>query len=87
MPTEHAQELTAYIRDVISNRGVDGVEIREDTPLISAGLIDSLALVNILFKVEDVTHTFIPAGKVQPHDMDTVNLMLATAERLGKPRE
>jgi len=82
---EQAQEIINYIsRDVISR---PGVEIREDTPLVSAGLIDSLALVNILLKVEDVTHTRIPAGKVQPKDMDTVNLMLATAQRLGKPRK
>jgi len=82
---EQAQEIIDYIsKDVISR---PGVEIREDTPLVSAGLIDSLALVNILLKVEDVTHTRIPAGKVQPKDMDTVNLMLATAQRLGKPRK
>jgi len=80
---QQAQELIDYIiKDVISR---PGVEIREDTPLVSSGLIDSLALVNILLKVEDVTHTRIPAGKVQPKDMDTVVLMLATAQRLGKP--
>jgi acyl carrier protein len=82
---EQTQELIEYIsKDVISR---PGVEIREDTPLVSAGLIDSLALVNLLLKVEDLTHTRIPAGKVQPKDMDTVNLMLATAQRLGKPRK
>jgi acyl carrier protein len=82
---QQAQELIDYIiKDVISR---PGVEIREDTPLVSSGLIDSLALVNILLKVEDVTHTRIPAGKVQPKDMDTVVLMLATAQRLGKPRK
>jgi acyl carrier protein len=83
--SEPAQQLIDYIlKDVISR---PGVEITEDTPLVSSGLIDSLALVNILLKVEDVTHTRIPVGKVQPKDMDTVNLMLATAERLGKPRK
>jgi hypothetical protein len=29
----------------------------------------------------------IPATKVQPKDMDTVNLMFATAQRLGRPRK
>jgi hypothetical protein len=29
-----------------------------------------MALVNILLKLEDVTHMRIPAGKVQPKDMD-----------------
>lgn len=82
---EQAQQLIDYIINEVIRR--PGVTLREDTPLVSSGLIDSLALVNILLKVEDVTHTRIPAGKVQPKDMDTVNLMLATAQRLGKPRK
>ena len=53
----------------------------------SSGLIDSLALVDILLKLEDVTGTRIPAGKVQPKDMDTVRLMFSTAARVGKPRK
>jgi hypothetical protein len=43
-----------------------------------------MALVDLLLKLEDVTHMRIPAGKVHPKDMDTVALMLATAERVGK---
>ena len=37
-------------------------------------------------KLEEVTGMRIPAGKVQPKDMDTVTLMLDTAKRVGKPR-
>jgi len=51
---------------------------------ITAWNIDSLALVNILLKLEDVTHTCFPAGKVQRKDMDTINLMFATAQRVVK---
>jgi hypothetical protein len=29
----------------------------------------------------------IPAGKVQPKDLDTVALMFATAQRVGKARK
>jgi acyl carrier protein len=82
---EQAQQLIEYIANEVIRR--PAVALGEDTPLVSSGLIDSLALVNILLKVEDVTHMRIPAGKVQPKDMDTVNLMLATAQRLGKPRK
>jgi hypothetical protein len=39
-----------------------------------------------LAKLEEVTATRIPAGKVQPKDMDTVSLMLSTAQRAGKPK-
>ena len=38
-------------------------------------------------KLEEVSEMRIPAGKVQPKDMDTVNLMLAMAKRVGKPRQ
>jgi acyl carrier protein len=81
----YAERIIDYVlKEVI---GRPGVELKIDTPLVSSGLIDSLALVNILLHVEDVTHMRIPASKVQPKDMDTVALMLATAERLGKPRK
>jgi acyl carrier protein len=83
--SEQIQAMIDYIKcDVI--RRAD-IQISEDTSLVSSGLIDSLALVDILMKLEDVTHTRIPAGKVQPKDMDTVGLMFATAARVGKPRK
>jgi acyl carrier protein len=64
-----------------------GLTIDENTPLVSSGLIDSMALVDLLLKLEDLTHLRIPAGKVQPKDMNTVALMFATALRVGKPRK
>lgn len=64
-----------------------GVTIDENTPLVSSGLIDSMALVDLLLKLEDITHRRIPVGKVQPKDMNTVALMFATAARVGKPRK
>jgi len=83
--TEQAQKLIGYIkRDVLRN---STIELDADTPLISSGLIDSLALVEILCEVEDVTERRIPASKVLPKDMDTINLMLATAERIGRSRQ
>jgi len=83
--TEQAQQLIDYIvREVIHQ---PGVQIDEDTALVSSGLIDSFALVVVLLHLEDVTHMRIPAGKLQPKDMDTVALMLATAQRVGRPRK
>jgi len=64
-----------------------GLAIEENTPLVSSGLIDSMALVDLLAKLEDITHLRIPPGKVQPKDMDTVALMFATAQRVGKARK
>jgi acyl carrier protein len=82
---EQAQQMIDYVvREVIRR---PSIQIGENTPLVSSGLIDSLALVNILLKLEDITQMRIPPGKVQPKDMDTVELMFATARRLGKPRK
>jgi len=64
-----------------------GLTIDENTPLVSSGLIDSMALVDLLLKLEELTHMRIPAGKVQPKDLETVAMMFATAQRVGKPRK
>lgn len=77
------EQMIAHIVTLIRK---PGVTIDENTPLVSSGLIDSMALVDLLLKLEDLTHKRIPAGKVQPKDMDTVAKMFATAERVGKSR-
>ena len=80
-----AQSLLNYVIHEVVRR--PGIVLTADSPLVSSGLVDSLALVDILTKLEDVTALRIPAGKVQPKDMDTVNLMLLTAKRVGRPRK
>jgi acyl carrier protein len=64
-----------------------GVTVDENTALVSSGLIDSMSLIDLLLKLEDLTSMRIPAGKVQPKDLDTVAKMFATAQRVGKPRK
>ena len=83
MPPE-SEQMISHIAALIRK---PGIAIDENTPLVSSGLIDSMALVDLLMKLEDLTHKRIPAGKVQPKDMDTVAKMFATAERVGKPRK
>ncbi|MGD1025223.1 MAG: acyl carrier protein [Candidatus Sulfotelmatobacter sp.] len=82
--TEEEQQMIEYIVRLIRK---PNVSIDENTPLVSSGLIDSMALVDLLLKLEDLTHKRIPAGKVQPKDMNTVALMFATVERIGKARK
>lgn len=82
--TEPAEQIIEYIKaEVLADPGTD---VGLETPLVSSGLIDSFALVDILMEVEKAVGKRIPASKVQPKDMDTVALMLETADRLGKPR-
>ena len=81
--TPESQQMIEYIVQLTRKPGLN---IDENTPLVSSGLIDSMALVDLLLKLEDLTNRRIPAGKVQPKDMDTVAKMFATAQRVGKPR-
>ncbi len=80
-------EAQQMIEHIVRLTRKPNLEINEDTPLVSSGLIDSMALVDLLQKLEDLTHLRIPPGKVQPKDLDTVALMFATAQRVGKPRK
>jgi acyl carrier protein len=82
--TPEAQQMIEQIVRLIRK---PNLELDENTPLVSSGLIDSMALVDLLQRLEDLTHTRIPPGKVQPKDLDTVALMFATAQRVGKPRK
>jgi acyl carrier protein len=82
--TPQAQQMALYVGELIRK---SDVSIDEDTPLVSSGLIDSMALVDLLLKLEDLTHMRIPPGKVHPKDMNTIALMFATAQRVGKPRK
>ena len=82
--TAEALQMIEHIKQLIRK---PGMTIEENTPLVSSGLIDSMALVDLLLKLEDLTHMRIPAGKVQPKDMDTVAKMFATAQRVGKTRK
>ncbi len=79
-----AQALIDYLKKkVLLDPSVD---IAETTPLVSSGLVDSFALIEVLMELEKVTKRRISPGKVGAKDMDTIALMLATAERVGVQR-
>jgi acyl carrier protein len=79
-------EQQLMIQHIVQLIRKPGLAIDENTPLVSSGLIDSMSLVDLLLKLEDLTHMRIPSGKVRPKDMDSVAIMFATANRVGKPR-
>lgn len=80
--SEMMKQLTGYIAEkVIKGKS----EITEDTPLVSSGLIDSFALIDVFLELQRIAGRKVPASKVQAKDMDTVRLMFATAEKFGKP--
>lgn len=61
--------------------------IDETTALVSSGLVDSMALGDLLLELEDLTRMRIPPGRVKPKDLDTVAKMFETAARVGKPQK
>lgn len=62
-----------------------GVRVDVDSPLVSTGLVDSLALVDVVLKLEAITGLALPMGQVQPKDLETVRTMFVMATRLGRP--
>jgi acyl carrier protein len=82
--TESVAQLTSFILEKVVRR--PGVEIAQDTPLVSSGLIDSFALIEIFLQLEKITNRKIPAAKVRAQDMDTVRQMFLLAEKMGKPK-
>ena len=81
--THLMRQLTSYIAEKVVKK--PGTEITEDTPLVSSGLVDSFAMVEIFLELQKVAGRKVPASKVQAKDMDTVRLMFAMAEKFGKP--
>ncbi len=80
--SEMMKELTVYIAEKVMK---GKAAITEDTPLVSSGLIDSFALIEVFLELQRIAGRKVPASKVQTKDMDTVRLMFATAEKFGKP--
>ena len=82
--TEEAKQMIEYIVRLIRE---PTLVIDENTPLVSSGLVDSMALGEVMLTLEDLTDTRISPGAVKPKDLDTVAKMFATAQRVGKPRK
>jgi acyl carrier protein len=83
-PVDPLQQLTDYVGQTVSRR--HSLEITADTPLVSSGLIDSFALIEVFLELQRITNRTIPSGKVRARDLDTVRQMINTAERMGKPK-
>jgi len=80
-------EETQMIEYILRRIRKPSLVIDENTPLVSSGLVDSMALGDLLLTLEDLTRMRIPPGKVKPKDLDTVAKMFATAARVGKPQK
>lgn len=79
-----AAHLIDFLKNQIMKNG--GMIINEQTPLVSSGLVDSFALVDIVLELERMFNCSLPISRIGPEDMDTVYKMLELTKRLGKPR-
>jgi acyl carrier protein len=52
-----------------------------NTPLVSSGLIDSLAQTELVLKLEEVTGKRFGPGSISPEDLETVARMIDAASR------
>jgi acyl carrier protein len=82
--TSEERQMLAHVQRLLPK---PDPALDENTALVSSGLIDSMALVDLLVELENITHMRIPPAKVRAKDMDTVAKMFATAQRAGKPRK
>ncbi len=82
--TTEEQQMIARVKRLLNK---PSLAVDENTALVSSGLIDSMALVDLLIELESITQLRIPPAKVRPKDMDTVAKMFATAQRVGKPKK
>lgn len=79
-----AQLMLDYLKTTIVRDPT--VQLSEDTPLVSSGLVDSFALIEMLQELERVTRRRISPSDVAPYDLETVSKMLETAAKVGTAR-
>lgn len=76
-------DVVQAVREVV--RTVVKREVRDDEPLVSSGLIDSLSVLTLIAALEQRLQIHIPAADVQPDDFDTIALIVDTIARVSPP--
>jgi acyl carrier protein len=76
-------DIVQAVREVV--RTVVKKQVRDDEPLVSSGLIDSLSVLTLIAALEERLQIHIPAADVQPDDFDTIALIVDTIARVSPP--
>lgn len=80
------QQLARTILDYIAREYADalqGTPLAPDTPLISAGLIDSLSMVSLKVFLEQTYRLRIPDAEASAEAFDSVTAIVQLLRRLG----
>jgi D-alanine--poly(phosphoribitol) ligase subunit 2 len=76
MADEIKDKVREYVVDEYVEEGED-VEVKDDTPLISGGLVDSFSMVSLKLFLETEYDIKIPDEKATAEAFDTVNAIAA----------
>lgn len=71
------QELVKYLQHKLAEKQID-----ENRPLIGTGLLDSLALMDLIMFIEERTGLKVPDGDVTPENFETVSRIGLMVDRL-----
>lgn len=69
------------IRKIVADHVGKRLPLTDETALISGGLIDSMAIVDLILDLQTAFSMEIPVSEVQPDDFDTVSRIAATVAR------
>lgn len=78
------EQMRNAARAVVSS--MVGHSVEDSESLISSGLIDSLAILKMITKLEGELDIHLPPALLQPDDFETIDITVETLERVGKPR-
>jgi acyl carrier protein len=78
-PAIDAEAIRRFILDELAHE--PDLELGEDEPIFSSGLLDSFAVTRLMIFLEDRAGIRIPAGEVTLADFDTLRSCLAVAAR------
>jgi D-alanine--poly(phosphoribitol) ligase subunit 2 len=76
MADELKEKIREYVVDEYVEEGAD-IEVKDDTPLISGGLVDSFSMVSLRLFLETEYGINIPDEKATAEAFDTVNSIAA----------
>jgi len=76
MADELKDKIRAYVVDEYVEEGED-IEVKDDTPLISGGLVDSFSMVSLKLFLETEYGVKIPDERATAEAFDTVNAIAA----------
>lgn len=78
--------FTAALATYIQENLAAGTPIREDTPLIDGGILDSMSLMDVVMFVEQRTGVQVPDDEVVPENFQTVASIARMVQRLQADR-